>query len=271
MKTRIEITYIDSTTDLILTDDRAKRIGVHSVEIMTENVYKLITEADYKQQRVQSTIYNKYQVSFVATEDYNVELLKIAQQITIKSMVNIHDAVLLDLTTEIQADTDFLVVRFEYYDRNQNNYIYALPPVTDFLRSDALMDRYELTALNYITLFDDAHIATFATLIDFKQMAEQPEEQSFTNTQAGSKVTTNSIIKSKFDLVFYLNAADIIPFQEHLPLADFTNIQCWYYNQGTPFEIKETPGISVELTNGNDLYKCSCTFVTSIINTYQYG
>lgn len=268
----LNIVNHDGTIDTLIADSRPKQIGVHSIKILTDGVYRLISDSVYKQQKVQSIMYDKYQLSFIATESYGVELLDNAKSITLSAHNGtvIHDCDILDIQTELQSNTDFLLVRIEYFDKNLNNYRFAEPPVTNFLRSDALRERNPITDLNYIAVHYKLREATFATLIDFAQTAAQPEESTFVQTQTGAKVTTNSIIKNQYELIIYLNSEDIIPFQELLPLADFTNVTCWYFNQGVPYQIQETPIVSVEATQGSDLWKCSCTFVSSIINNYSY-
>jgi len=274
MITRIEITNYDGTVDRVISDERPKQTGLQTTEILTDNVYRRIDEYNYTNQRVQSVAFNKFTIMWLSTEDYGAELLRYAKHIEILAHNNtmIHDAVVLDVTREPQADTDFTLITLEYYDRNLNNYLFGEPPVINFLRSDAIKEQgSSLNTVNILRVNAPGKLWDWVTYLDIKKIANAAEAQSFTNSQSGATVTTNSIIKSKFELVFYLNSKDIIPFQEVLPLADGVKVKAWYFSLGQQYNIQEAPEVTVEKVDGWDLFKGTVNFVYQITNNYSYG
>ena len=274
MITRLDITNYDGTSDVMLVDERPVQAGLFTTEILTDNVYRRIDEYNYANQRVQSVMFNKYTLSFISLEDYGAELLKYARLIRLSTYNGtlIHDMIVLDIQREKQSDTDFSLITIEYYDRNLDNYKFREPPVVNFLRSDAIKEREgSLNAMNILRISYEGSIWDFVTQLDIKKIANTPEAQSFVNTQSGATVTTNNIIKSKFELVFYLNSEDIIPFQEVLPLADGVKVKAWYFSLGQQYNIQEAPEVTVEKVDGWDLWKGTVNFVYQISNTYSYG
>lgn len=270
MKTRIDIKTIDGLNDLIITDQRPKLMGVHTIELITDQFYKLITEIEYKQQKVQTIAWNKYQIQLLALEDYGAETLKFAKSILITAY-EVHQAVIIDIQREKIAGSDFSNITIEYYDTRLQNYKYQLPPVYNFLRSDALSEQYSFSELNVLRVVHSGIVYDFSTLLDLVPTAKQPENATFTNTQSGATIATNQVVKQMVQTVFYLNADDIQPFQSLLPLADGNTIKGYYFTGNVGYNIKEVPSISIEPVSGFNIWKASCDFVYNIKNHYNYG
>ena len=193
MTTRIEITNYDGTVDQMIIDERPKQNGLHTTEILTEQVYRRIDEYNFANQRVQSVMFNKYMLTYLAIEDHGAELLRYAKTIKVIAYNNtiIHDAVVLDITREQQSDTDFSLIMVEYYDRNLSNYKYGEPPVVNFLRSDVIKQQVEsLNDIGILRVSYDGTLVDYATYLDIRPTAAAPESQSFTNTQSGATITS---------------------------------------------------------------------------------
>ncbi len=268
---RIEITYIDGLTDLILAKNRAKQSGVHSIELLTDNFYKRLDAVEYKQQPVQLTTWDKYQIEFVVNEDYNLSLLSQAVKITIVGDEVTHNAIVLT-TDSTKTDSDFRHVVLEYYDINLINYKYQEQPVTNYLRSDSLKVIYDMDRVIVVRVVDGGNYYDYYTMLEVTPTATTPEAASFTNTQDGGTVTTNSIIKQQYELVFYLNGNDIQTFQTLLPLAaKGTSIEAFLFVGQADFNLLETSEVVVEKISGVDIYKATINYIYNIKNHYQYG
>lgn len=155
-ETTINITTIDGLTDQIITDQRVKQVGLHMIDLVTDDFYRRIDDYDYNQQRVQSISWDKYEIQFVSIETYGLELLRYAKKITIDSYNGtlIHDARVINIASEKVADSDFYHTTIEYYDRNLDNYKYAEPPVHNFLRSDAIAEQFPISQRSFLRVVD---------------------------------------------------------------------------------------------------------------------
>jgi hypothetical protein len=65
MNTRLEITTLSGFSDLLLTDNRPKQIGLHEIELLTDDFYRRIDDTDYIQQPVQTLAWDKYQIQLI--------------------------------------------------------------------------------------------------------------------------------------------------------------------------------------------------------------
>jgi len=269
--TRIEITYIDGLTDLILTKERVKQIGTHNIELLTDEFYDRINEPEYKQQLVQRITWDKYQLQFIGLEDYQLEMLLLAKTIRVIEH-EIYEAKTLDVSRELAGGSDFVHTTYEFYDVNLDNYKYGLPPVTEYLKSDALAERFSFAEMNILRIVEkDGTSYDFNTMLSIKRTVAQAENASFVNTQSGGNIVTNSIIKEHYQLVFYLNSNDIIPFQNMLPLAHGDKVRAYYFTNSMGHAIKEPPDVTVEKIAGHDIWKASTMFIFNIKNFYSYG
>ena len=266
--TRIEITYLDGLRDVIITDSRSKRIGVHLIEVVTDNFFKRLDDVEYKQQRVQMTSWDKYKIEIISMEDYSVELLRNAKLITIGT----HTAKIIDVARE-KTESDLWHISIEYYDVNLNNYKYNLPPVDDYLRSDALSEQFTFNEMNVLRVADyrTGALYDYNTMLEINQTAEQPERSQFINTQTGQQITTDNILRKNYEMIFYLNKQDIQSFQTVLPLADQTRVQAILLIDGHSYNIKQQPEVTVEKLQGHDIFKGTCVFVNEIIKHNSYG
>ena len=111
----------------------------------------------------------------------------------------------------------------------------------------------------------------FNTMLSIKQTAAQAENASFVNTQSGANVVTNAVVKEQYQLIFYLNSDDIVPFQTLLPLADGNNVSGFYFTDSMGHYIQEPPEVTIEKIAGHDIWKASATFIFNINNFYSYG
>lgn len=273
--TRIDITTLDGLTDTILTDQRPKQKGVNTVDLITDGYYRRIDISEYKQQYVQSITWDSYEINVIALEDYGLELLKYAKNVTINSSNDtvIHDAVVTNVSREQASDSDFTNVTIEYYDTRLSNYKYGEPPVHEFLKSDAIALQYPIDQRVFMRIINsrDGSLYDFNTMLLFETTAKQPEYSNFNNTQSGATITTNAIVKQQIEGIFYLNGVDIQPFQSVLPLAEGYYIKAFFYMNGTSYQIDEMPEVSVEKLDGWDIWKGTVNFVYKIINHYPYS
>ena len=274
VKTRIEITNLDSSEDLIMSDNRPKANGQQTIDLVTDDFYKRSDEFEYKQQRVQTISWDKYKIELLNTEDYSIEVLNNAKFVKVFNANVIHNAKITSITRSVVSDTDFSNFTVEYYDVNLLNYKFSLPPVYEYLKSDALIEQFEADELTKLTVSNTTtgESNSYYTILEINQTTQAPQNAQFDNTQSGAKITTNTIIKNQYALIFYLNKTDIEPLQTLLPLADFggkitANL---YIRGGSAQVIQEVPSVNVEKVSGHDIYKCTVDFVNDITNFYNY-
>lgn len=270
--THIEITYLDGLTDLLLTDNRPKRTGSNDIELLTDNFYSRLDSFEKQQQKVQTISWDKYELNIVGAENYDIGLLKHAKSVLVYDEEIKHTANVMTAENERVGGSDFTHFTLEYYDTNLSNYKYELPPVYEWLKSDALAERLTLSELNVLRIIDSSGEATdFNTTLIFDQLTKAPSANGFENTQTGQTINTNTVIKNEFNLTFYLSGADCTTFMQRVPLADGVKYQGFYLANSIGYQIQEQPEISIEKLGGWDIYRANVNFVYNIINHYSYG
>ncbi len=274
VKTRIEITNLDKSDDLIMSENRPKAIGQQTIDLVTDDFYKRSDEFEYKQQRVQTISWNKYKIELLNTEDYSIEVLNNAKSVKVFNANVIHHAQITSVTRAIVSDTDFSNFTVEYYDVNLLNYKFSLPPVYEYLKSDALIEEFDSDELTRLSVSNTTtgESNDYYTVLEINPTTQAPINAQFDNTQSGAKITTNTILKHQYELIFYLNQTDVEPLQTLLPLADYGGkiTASLYIRGGSAMVIKEVPSVDIEKVSGHDLFKCTIDFVNDITNFYNY-
>lgn len=277
MSTRIDITTLDGLKDLLIVNERPKLNGLHMVDLITDQVYKRLDGTDYIQQPVQSVSWNKYELRLIGLEDYTVELLKYAKKVRITHLSSVYDCVILSIARERVGGSDFLEFVVEFYDVNLDNYLYALPPVHNYLRSDALAEQFSFSQMVVLRVIfkqirpGEENIFDFNSMLVPDDTTKAPELKSFENTTNGATVSTNIVIKQQWQAVFYLNGNDAANFAKVVPLADGWNVSAYLYAGSSGRQSMESPEITIEKLAGFDIWKASINLVYDIINNYNYG
>jgi hypothetical protein len=106
--------YIDSSKFRIIQD------GNDLVIFNTPIKHKVLNDETWRIRKVQSVLYNKYNLSFIVTESQNVDILSLAGTITITlDSGEIHNAELLDVPSyENLQNSNFRRVSLSYRDLN---------------------------------------------------------------------------------------------------------------------------------------------------------
>jgi hypothetical protein len=228
---------------------------------------------------VQAIVFDKYEFKIIATEDYNVELMKYADQINIYDYAKKlqYIPVVEDVAKSMIPGTNFFEITVTFYDKNPENYFNGLP-VVNHLRSDSLLTRGKLpNDLTKIELIPDNHVTWVDTYTFYSpfylQKFNPVKENNQDSDLNGRKYNTRLTLKKTKQLLAYLNEGDAetMEFYGNLCNTYTGNMKITEPGGGSPV-ILETPEISIEqVKNAIDLYKCTIKIINYISNNLTYS
>jgi len=156
--------YPDSFNDVMyfpLSMNRVKREGFMTTEFLTKDTHSTKSEPNFeRQRRIQSILYDRYELTIIAKESHNLQLLEFAENVIIQDIGNLktyHIKVIAGTLSETRlAGTDVKKVSFMFYDTNGANYIDGGQPVSDPLKHSILESN--IAGLSFISLYTASHV-----------------------------------------------------------------------------------------------------------------
>ena len=141
--------------------------GLHIAEkIFTEEKFGLSTQGTNKtsdNQLIQTLVYQKYKFFILASEYESIELIEIAQTLTItKQDESIVNGKIIEIEREYISETENLVYRISFYDLDEdsksiNNYLIK----ENLLSSGLNYGKYSKTELNRLTFTGNKSVFTY--------------------------------------------------------------------------------------------------------------
>lgn len=260
-------------TENVIAQDRPHREGIYQEIFETDMLYASVTDDHLQRRMVQVLAYDKYMISFMATESNNIHLMRYAENITLQNGEKFYHAVMLDISIENISETSFQKVTFEFYDKNPDNYT-SQYPVIEYLKSDTLIDRYEFSQLSGVRITDKAtgdKLLDLHTTLKPIEQAHQPDESEI-KAQNGITVVTNSVVKTFLEFKIYCSQSDMTKAMQLLPLCDGVKYDLMMADGLRVAQVLERPEWDVEqIQGGYDLWKITIKGVYTLVNNYSYG
>lgn len=146
--------FPDNYSDKIylpLAENRIIRKGRYILgDHVTSELHETITEPHERSRRIQTAIYDRYELEIIVKENNDLQLLEYAESVTIEDVKNdkIYTAKIISGTfsEENLGDTQIRRVKFKFYDINGANYKDNQQPVSDILKTQGTFDVNEVPA-----------------------------------------------------------------------------------------------------------------------------
>jgi len=276
----IEIKNIDGIlpsdfTDQIITEDNPIPIGLYEEEWRTSNKYGTIKDPIEREQRIQALLYDRYRLQFVTQSTYNLQLMKYGDvTVTFNEGFSQHKAIVTDVQTNLISGNWWSVV-VEYYDNNPVNYLGEVVPVTNYLRSDFVKEKYDWGQL-YVLQFLDQPVGPFQgvakefyTAITPKLNTTFPDGDTF--TVRGQDVRPNSTVKKVYDLVFFLTAEDRADLKYWAGIAGGWKVTAKLLLGNQQFQLKDLLEVQDDNLGGYDLHQITIPYIYEVVDHFEYA
>lgn len=213
--------YIDSSIY------RVRGNGNDIVILKTPIKHKVKNDATYRNRKIQSVFYDKYILNLIITESTNIDLLSIAETVTITlDSGEIHNAELLDVPIyETIQDSDFKKVTLEYRDLNSKRTI-------NHLEVNDLTDG--------IAKFTNGVTSYFSPLYCKFDVSEFEREE---NNDNGLTIVSKENAFQTIVFYAYLTDDQIVSLKKYTTYSNIDNTQIEF--DGTTYTALEVPKIEV--------------------------
>lgn len=230
------VSYFDN----YLCENDPVRVGLYSIEINNADLYN-------KEIKVQSWLYDKYEIVIYSKESVNIDLLKYSDDITITTKEGyIHSANILESVEATRiSPTELRKYVITYYDEYSE-------AINNYFDQQVLLDRYgstnmarlrmqaSLTGVGYIDTYYDSvstsgRYTLYTSIIPIIDISETKYEDIELDTTIikSSQITNQKIIRLKL----FLNSTDKNVIKQYLPMITDVTV---YYDSLTYTSIERT-------------------------------